>query len=118
VNTALLHEPAPGATSKLGTKFECFQCGAKFYDLNRPEALCPKCGEDQAKAPKEAKTRRVIVPAEEEIETEIAPSPKNRRSRTVLDEDEQEVEIEVEPELDIGLDEPVDLDEGEDDDVA
>jgi len=29
---------------KLGSKWECFSCGAKFYDLNKPEPLCPKCG--------------------------------------------------------------------------
>lgn len=28
----------------LGTKHECTECGAKFYDLNKPEPTCPKCG--------------------------------------------------------------------------
>jgi uncharacterized protein (TIGR02300 family) len=35
---------------KLGTKFECYNCGTKFYDLGKPEALCPKCGADQRNA--------------------------------------------------------------------
>ncbi len=34
--------------SKWGKKFTCFRCSAKFYDLNKPKALCPKCGADQA----------------------------------------------------------------------
>lgn len=32
----------------LGAKHECFECGAKFYDMNKPELLCPKCGMDQS----------------------------------------------------------------------
>jgi hypothetical protein len=35
---------------KLGTKHECFNCGTKFYDLGKSEALCPKCGADQKDA--------------------------------------------------------------------
>jgi len=36
---------------KLGKRYACFQCGTKFYDLNRPEPLCPECGADQRQAP-------------------------------------------------------------------
>ena len=37
--------------AKLGTRYNCFKCEAKFYDLNRPEPVCPKCGGDQREAP-------------------------------------------------------------------
>ncbi|MCB9680402.1 MAG: FYDLN acid domain-containing protein [Alphaproteobacteria bacterium] len=37
--------------SKLGTRYVCFQCGTKFYDLNRPEPTCPECGANQQEAP-------------------------------------------------------------------
>jgi hypothetical protein len=37
--------------AKLGTRYVCFQCGTKFYDLNRADALCPECGANQAEAP-------------------------------------------------------------------
>ncbi len=37
--------------SQLGTRYTCFQCETKFYDLNRPAALCPSCGADQANDP-------------------------------------------------------------------
>ncbi len=30
--------------SKLGSKRVCEACGAKFYDLNKNPATCPKCG--------------------------------------------------------------------------
>jgi uncharacterized protein (TIGR02300 family) len=35
---------------ELGNKFECFSCGAKFYDLGKPEPVCPKCGANQKEA--------------------------------------------------------------------
>lgn len=40
----------------LGNRYDCYNCGAKFYDLGRPEPLCPKCGANQkdAKRPEAA----------------------------------------------------------------
>lgn len=46
----------------LGKKHECSECGAKFYDLGKPDPVCPRCG-------------TVVSDGEEE------PSPKNRRKR-------------------------------------
>jgi hypothetical protein len=37
--------------SKLGTRYTCFECGTRFYDLNRPDPICPNCGADQRQAP-------------------------------------------------------------------
>lgn len=34
--------------TNLGTKHECYSCGAKFYDFGKPQAICPKCGANQA----------------------------------------------------------------------
>ena len=31
---------------KLGTKQVCPSCEARFYDLNKRPAVCPKCGEE------------------------------------------------------------------------
>ena len=36
---------------ELGTKYKCFKCECKFYDLGRPEPLCPRCGADQREDP-------------------------------------------------------------------
>ncbi len=35
----------------LGNKFICFKCNSKFYDLKKPDPVCPKCGTDQRESP-------------------------------------------------------------------
>jgi uncharacterized protein (TIGR02300 family) len=35
----------------LGKKYTCYSCSVKFYDLNKPEKICPKCGADQNSKP-------------------------------------------------------------------
>jgi hypothetical protein len=46
----------------LGEKWECGNCGAKFYDLGKSVPLCPKCGanakETTVAAVTETSTRR------------------------------------------------------------
>jgi uncharacterized protein (TIGR02300 family) len=39
------------AARDMGSKYLCFKCGAKFYDLKKPEPVCPKCGADQRESP-------------------------------------------------------------------
>lgn len=34
----------------LGSKHLCFKCSTKFYDLKKPDPVCPKCGADQREA--------------------------------------------------------------------
>ena len=31
----------------LGKRFKCYKCGMKFYDLGKPQPLCPSCGANQ-----------------------------------------------------------------------
>jgi len=40
---------------ELGNKYECYSCGAKFYDLGKPQPICPKCGANQKDAAAAAK---------------------------------------------------------------
>jgi len=50
----------------LGNKHECRVCGAKFYDLGKPRAVCPQCGTDQKNLAPESKSssrRRRASPA-------------------------------------------------------
>jgi hypothetical protein len=40
-------EAKPG----LGFKWICFSCNAKFYDLGKPDPICPRCNTDQRNRP-------------------------------------------------------------------
>jgi uncharacterized protein (TIGR02300 family) len=83
----------------LGTKHTCFKCGTKFYDMKKPEPLCPKCGADQRQSPA--------------LKT---PAPQERRPRARPPEpktEEVEVELDDDADLEDEADEPA-----EDDDEA
>ena len=87
----------------LGNKYSCFRCGAKFYDLNRPKPLCPKCGADQREAPKQSARTRAPVVVAPEPEPEVEREP--RRPGPLLDEDDEEIVVEEDAEdLDLALD--------------
>ncbi|HVN37671.1 MAG TPA: FYDLN acid domain-containing protein, partial [Myxococcota bacterium] len=87
----------------LGTKYSCFKCGSKFYDLNRPKALCPKCGADQRDAPKQTGKQRPAPPPPKiepdlERDRDRERDGEVRRVGPLLDEDDEEIVIEDEPE--------------------
>ena len=42
----------------LGQKWVCYSCQAKFYDLQKPDPKCPKCGADQRQSPAFEKPKR------------------------------------------------------------
>ena len=76
----------------LGTKYTCFQCGTKFYDLKKPAPTCPKCGADQREAPVPkvvtARQARAAAAREEELAAE---------EEELEGEEEEEEEAEEEP---------------------
>jgi hypothetical protein len=37
--------------ARVGTRYVCFSCGTKFYDLGKPVPSCPECSADQRQAP-------------------------------------------------------------------
>ena len=57
------------AKLELGTKHQCQNCGAKFFDLNKDPIVCPKCGTVFQSV---AARARPAAKAEEEEETEVA----------------------------------------------
>ena len=65
------------AKKKLGNKYVCYQCGCKFYDLSRPQPICPKCGANQHEGPK----RRPSAPPKAGAAAVAAPRPRPRRHR-------------------------------------
>ena len=77
---------------ELGKKFECAECGAKFYDLGKADPACPKCGtsaretSDKRTAP-EPRARYVApAPPPAEVEEEI--------SDDIVDDDEEILTVE------------------------
>lgn len=78
------------AAKDLGTKFVCFKCGTRFYDLKRPDPLCPKCGTDQRESP-------ALRPPER--------SERRRSMRAALEAPEIEQEVIEEEEEEIGAEE-------------
>lgn len=42
---------APMGAKDIGNKFICFKCSTKFYDMKKPDPVCPKCGSDQRESP-------------------------------------------------------------------
>jgi uncharacterized protein (TIGR02300 family) len=73
----------------LGRKYTCYSCHTKFYDLNKPVPLCPKCGADQRDADDAPvyvapRSRRVVEePVEEE---EFTPAASSEQSEGEDDE--------------------------------
>jgi len=105
--------PEPGKKPDLGKKYECFNCRTKFYNLSKPEALCPKCGanqknakSDEAPPPHPRPARRAVIlepinPDENQGEFgEEGPAPEEERAEEddELDEDEETTETEREEE--------------------
>jgi uncharacterized protein (TIGR02300 family) len=89
----------------LGNKFVCFKCSTKFYDLKKPEPICPKCGADQRESPAlkaphshERRSRAGARPvateaAEEEVLTEDADLDED--ADEALEDDDEESEDEI-----------------------
>jgi len=104
------------AKLELGTKRQCQNCSAKFFDLNKTPIVCPKCGtlfqgvaaraarpadkedeEEEAVAPPagvelvsldevEATEEKAVVPGEEDLEVEDDEAPDD----TFLEEEEED----------------------------
>lgn len=122
------------AKPELGVKRDCPDCGARFYDLNKSPAHCPKCGNDFEPEPllKPRRTRKDAEDDEarqkkaeaaeaeaEEKETDLESAdeenaPAEGKRKAALDEDEDEDDDE--DDVDFPADDSI-L-EDDDDDVA
>lgn len=79
----------------LGNKHVCFKCGTKFYDLKKPEPVCPKCGADQRESPalKAPEPRRGRLSAAKAVPVEpvepelVAEEPGEEEEEEAADDD-------------------------------
>ena len=104
------------ANPELGAKQICPNCQAKFYDLTRRPAHCPKCATefDPDEAVRSRRSRSRVVPTDHEVEEE---GEAQVRGKSEADDDEEEEEV-VTPELDEVVDAPIIPGDDDDDDDA
>ncbi len=80
----------------LGKRYKCYKCGTKFYDLNKPDPICPSCGEDQnneeTKKLLKRKKRRTITKAKTDVRT----VPEEAEGQAEGDEEVEEYVLDVE----------------------
>ena len=97
---------------KLGRKWECYSCNGKFYDLKKPEPICPRCGADQRESPVQLKPKRKKATKKKAAKKKatkkkaVAKAPRKRTKARLKDEeltdpDDATIEIDV-SELDPG----------------
>ncbi len=90
---------------ELGTKRTCVACGARFYDLMKAPAVCPRCETEQPV--EQPRVRR----------TAAAADVKKKKETSAADTDADSADIEVE---DLGddddsvLEDTSDMEEGDD----
>lgn len=91
------------AKPELGLKRVCVACGAKFYDMTKAPAVCPKCGTEQPA--EQPRARRAAALPEDKVK---------KRAGVPVEADAEDVELE-DVEADPALDDDADL---EDEDEA
>jgi len=76
----------------LGNKHVCFKCSTKFYDMKKPDPVCPKCGANQrdSPAPKAESTKKSRLAAAKVIE----PTPEPEEAEASEDEEGEAFEDE------------------------
>ncbi len=91
------------AKPELGTKRQCVSCGARFYDLTKAPAVCPKCGTEQP--PEQPRPRRTGG--------NVAEEKRIKKPVPVADDPEVEVDAADEAEEDV-LEDTSDLEDDAD----
>ena len=111
--------------AKLGTRYTCFKCGTKFYDLGRPVPSCPDCSSDQREAP--ARDMRALLGGKGPVrkyvdeEEEVDPVEGGEEDDEMgllggLDEEEDDDDVEIDEDDEIGEGEGAGGGGGEDED--
>jgi uncharacterized protein (TIGR02300 family) len=94
------------AKPELGTKRVCVSCGARFYDLTKQPAVCPKCGTEQpAEQPRPRRTGGNVL--EDKRRPKVVPVPGMEDADVEVEAAEEEAEEDV-------LEDTSDLEDGAD----
>ena len=110
------------AKPELGSKHQCQNCGAKFFDLNKDPIVCPKCGTVFHGA---ARARVAVKPEEEETELatpagvdvvslDEVEASEEKAAEPVVDD----IEVEEDADADAADDPFLEAEEEDDDDVT
>src|SRR5574340_564840 len=78
---------------ELGTKRICVACGARFYDLGKQPAVCPKCATEQPA--EQPRLRRPAVPLPAEDRRPKKPAPVSPEAGLDLEETPETTEEDV-----------------------
>jgi uncharacterized protein (TIGR02300 family) len=113
------------AKPELGTKHQCQNCGAKFFDLNKDPIVCPKCGtvfqvaaaaRARPAAKAEEEEEEVATPAGVEVVSldEVEAGEEKAAAEPVVDD----IDVEDDAEEDAADDPFLEEEEEDDDDVT
>jgi uncharacterized protein (TIGR02300 family) len=95
------------AKPELGLKRQCMSCGAKFYDLNKNPAVCPKCGtvfQASALARVPAPVVARAAPAAADDDAEIEATGPEMVSLDEVEASEADKDLPGEDDIDVGDD--------------
>ncbi|PZW47061.1 uncharacterized protein (TIGR02300 family) [Humitalea rosea] len=76
------------AKPDLGLKRTCVACAAKFYDMGKTPAVCPKCGTEQPA--EQPRARRAPLPVDPKLAKRAAAAPAEGDDAEVEDAPEDE----------------------------
>lgn len=96
------------AKPELGSKRQCMSCGAKFYDLNRDPATCPKCGTVFQAAALTRTAAPVAARAADEDEAELETVGPELVSLDEVEAGEADKDLPTDDDIDVGDDVPDD----------
>ena len=112
------------AKPELGSKHQCQNCGAKFFDLNKDPIVCPKCGtvflfQGAARAraaakPEEEKTELERPAGVEVVSLDEVEAGEEKAAEPVVDD----IDVEEDAEGDAADDPFLEEEEEDDDDVS
>ena len=80
----------------LGTRYKCYKCGTKFYDLGREQPICPSCGEDQNNEETKRMLRRKRKRSLAKVKPDLRSLPEENDIQMETDENVEEYVLDME----------------------